>query len=81
MEYKLMVINKLQKNLSLLKNKDNLIDIERIIEVLKIQKDPDEIKQNIKNFIKYNDFMDRFRNTDSWRDLIPDLANVIDKRL
>jgi flagellar capping protein FliD len=76
-----MVINKLQKNLSLLKNKDNLIDIERIIEVLKIQKDPDEIKQNIKNFIKYNDFMDRFRNTDSWRDLIPDLANVIDKRL
>ena len=81
MEYKLMVINKLQKNLSLLKSKDNLIDIERIIEVLKIQKDPDEIKQNIKNFIKYNDFMDRFRNTDSWRDLIPDLANVIDKRL
>lgn len=81
MEYKLMVVDKLQKNLSSIKSKKSIEDISRIIEVLKIDQNTDEIQQNIKNFIKYNDFMDEFRKTDSWRDLIPDLANILDKRL
>ena len=41
---------------------------------------PFQIK-TIRNFVKYNDYMDKFRNTDSWRDLLPELAEVIEKRL
>jgi hypothetical protein len=78
-EYKEFVINKLSKNLSLVKDKRSLKDIIRIIEVLKIQKDPEEVRHNVKNFVKYNDFMDRFRKTDSWRDLMPELSKILNK--
>lgn len=78
-EYKEFVINKLSKNLSLVKDKRSLKDIIRIMEVLKIQKDPEEVRHNVKNFVKYNDFMDRFRKTDSWRDLMPELSKILNK--
>ena len=81
LEYKKIVVSKLQKRLILVKNQKTKEGIERIIEVLKKDEDHDEIKQNCLNFVKYNDFMDKFRKTNSWRDLIPDLAYVLDKRL
>lgn len=80
-EYKEFVINKLSNNLSLVKDKKSLEDIKRIIEVLKIKKDPEEVRHNAKNFVKYNDFMDGFRKTDSWRDLMPELSKILDKTI
>ena len=77
-EYKKIVITKLQKNLTLVQNSITREAIERIIEVLKHDADHDEIKQNCFNFVKYNDHMDKFRKTDSWRDLLPELASVLD---
>jgi len=80
-EYKEFVINKLSNNLSLVKDKISLESIKRIIEVLKIKKDPEEVRYNAKNFVKYNDFMDGFRKTDSWRDLMPELSKILDKTI
>jgi sulfatase maturation enzyme AslB (radical SAM superfamily) len=81
MEYKKFAIEKLTERISLVKNKRSVEDINRIIDVLKIEKNVDEVQQNIRNFVKYNDFMDGFRKTDSWRVLMPCLAEVLDKNL
>lgn len=81
MEYKKFVSEKLKEKLSLVKNKRSVEKISRIIDVLKIEKNVDEVQQNIRNFVKYNDFMDGFRKTDSWRVLMPHLAEVLDKKL
>lgn len=81
MEYKELVIEKLKKNLSLVENKRLVTDINRIIGVLQTPKNMDEVRQNVKDFVKYNDFMDKFRKTDSWRVLIPELATILDKTI
>lgn len=38
-------------------------------------------KHTMSAFVKYNDYMDKFRKTDSWRDLMPDLAEAIEEIL
>ena len=81
MEYKKIVVDKLKSNLANFKNNINRKHIENTIKVLQQDFNEKEIDQNIRNFVKYNDYMDKFRNTDSWRDLFPELADVIEKRL
>ena len=81
MEYKKIVVDKLKINLAKIKNNSNRTHIENTIKVLQQDFNENEIDQNIRNFVKYNDYMDKFRNTDSWRDLLPELAEVIEKRL
>jgi sulfatase maturation enzyme AslB (radical SAM superfamily) len=81
MEYKELVIEKLNKNLSSVKNINSVTDIQRVIGALQIPKNTDEVLLNVKNFVKYNDFMDKFRETDSWRDLIPELSKILDKTI
>jgi len=81
MEYKKIVVDKLNTNLAKVKNNTNRTHIENTIKVLQQDFNKQEIDQNIRNFVKYNDYMDKFRNTDSWRDLLPELAEVIEKRL
>jgi MoaA/NifB/PqqE/SkfB family radical SAM enzyme len=81
MEYKKIVVDKLKINLAKIKNNINRTHIENTIKVLQQDFNEKEIDQNIRNFVKYNDYMDKFRNTDSWRDLLPELAEVIEKRL
>jgi len=81
MEYKKIVVDKLKINLAKIKNNSNRTHIENTIKVLQQDFNENEIDQNTRNFVKYNDYMDKFRNTDSWRDLLPELAEVIEKRL
>ena len=82
LEYKQKAKQKLQKNISLVKNNNNRAHIQRYIKDLDVDyEDKEFMKITVKSFVTYNDYMDKYRKTDSWRVLIPDLANVLDKML
>jgi len=81
LEYKKKVIEKLQTGLDKVKSKKNVSRIQSIINTLKTDFDHKEIERNSKDFVKYNDFLDKFRKTDSWRELLPDLEKILDKKL
>ena len=66
----------------LIKNQARVNQILPYIDTLDTEyHDIDFSKVTMRSFVKYNDYMDKFRKTDSWRDLIPDLAKSIEQAL
>jgi sulfatase maturation enzyme AslB (radical SAM superfamily) len=82
LDYKQKVKQKLQKNLSLVKGSSNRSQIQSYINNLDVDyEDKDFMKITLRSFVKYNDYMDKYRNTDSWRKLIPELEQSIENNL
>lgn len=82
LRYKQQVKEKLQSQLPFIKNQARVKQILPYIDTLDTEyHDRDFSKVTMRSFVKYNDYMDKFRKTDSWRDLIPDLAKSIEQTL
>jgi organic radical activating enzyme len=82
LDYKQKVKQKLKLNLDLVKNDKNRSLIETYINSLDVDyEDKDFMKITLRSFVKYNDYMDKHRNTDSWRKLLPDLEQSIENNL
>lgn len=73
LSYKQLVKKKLLKNYEKIKSNKSRKDVQQIIESLDADVDKKEIKENITNFIKYMDYIDKLRKEDSWRSLMPEL--------
>ena len=76
-EYKLLLKEKLFKNIHKITDQRSKSIVQGIINSLDLEAEKDEIKNNIKNFVIYMDYLDKHRKEESWRVLLPDLEKII----
>jgi MoaA/NifB/PqqE/SkfB family radical SAM enzyme len=77
-EYKLKVADKLEKQIKDLRSPTYMDEISSHIDALRREVfTEDQRNSYLKMFMRFNDTQDKFRNTKTWRELLPDLESAI----
>ena len=81
-DYKLKIADKIEKDSKTISHKFTVKNLIGHTNDLRIETFTEEQKKTYqKMFIRYNDFHDKFRKTDTWRKLIPDLETALTKSI
>ena len=81
-EHRLKIADKLEKSIKTIDHANTVKNILGHAADLRIESfSGDQKKMYQKMFVRYNDYQDNFRNTTSWRNLLPDLEEALTKSL